>query len=845
MRRFVTFAVLLFFAIPFGVSISGCSHNIAPTYCNGQNSGVQVGQLTTLDLEPRLTGISLNQGEMGRVNSPSGKDCRGNSASASNITFASTNIFLVDVAPSTGSLCAGTWNRNTGAGIADFTVCTPATTNGVAYLTASAAGVVSNAIPAFVHPVVTSIVLGPASTNCTADPASDCVDLSQLSGFDTGTPINTATAYSGTACLSQGQTAQLVARTFGTVAPQFTITAFSVSSNVATFQTATQNLFAGESVTLSGFQNSTFLNLQTVVVSATGLTPTSFQATLTHANLASTAETGQGIAPPIPNTDISNLVGPLQFSAQNPSVVTIDANGVATAAQPGSSTISANISQASSTAGFFATCPPKTIVLSVPPSTTAPTGPVSVNQNTTQPLVATVTDTLGNPITSVQLEYVSTSPTTIPAGSNSIVPTFPSSAAITAICQPPTCNASPFNEIGLFGNGTAVTSNPVQIAATGTDFSTVLYIASTQSQYLLPVDFTTTNQVSPVRLPLAPNSLVLSEDLSTIYMGTPIEIMTYSTASNSVIKQDNSISGTVLAVAPDNSTIIVTDPVRGLTYLYLSGGGVSTEYGGVANSASWSPDSSTVYITTTDGRLLVHSTFTGWSSINLPNIATDVAITVPNAGVYLGGNPVDVRTNCPATTINGIGLGQTTSNVFYPDLGPVAGVNASQLAATNDGLHILGASTAAFTDIATNKKSGGCPVAFASSPGPALSIAAAGAANVNSVLVTSDSAFSFVTYQGTGGVVPQYAVGTSTLTNIALQKTSNGTPLDAVSGVISADNNTLFIGSEGDNLVHRLARGTTGFADTLTPIVPALPNINGSGVAAPNLLAQRPRKSTS
>ncbi len=765
MRRFVTFAVLIFFAIPFGVSISGCSKNVAPTYCNGQTSGVQVGQLTTLDLEPRLTGISLNQGEKGRINSPSGKDCRGNSASTSNVVYASTNLNLADVEPSSGSLCAGTWNRQTGGGIADYTVCTPATTNGVAYLTASAEGVVSNAIPVFIHPVVTSIVLGPASTNCTTDPASNCVDLSKVSGFASG-PISSAASYDGTACLSQGQTAQLVARTY--------------------------------------------------------------------------QGTGTGAA-----NNISNLVGPLQFSAQNASVVTVDANGVATAAQPGSSTIGANISQASSTAGFFATCPPKTIVLSVPPATTAPTAPISVNQNTTQSLVATVTDTNGKQITNVQLEYVSTSPTTIPAGSNSIIPTYPSAAAITAICQPPICNSSPFNEIGLFGNGTAVTSNPVQITATGANFSTVLYIGSTQSQYLLPVDFTTTTQLAPVRLPYVPNSMVLSQDLSTIYMGNSVEIMSFSTSSNSVTKQDTSLSGTVLSVAPDNSTVIVTDPARGITYLYLSGGGVSTEYGGVGTSAQWTPDSQTVYITTTDGRLLVHSAFTGWSSINLTNIATNVAVTIPNLGVYLGGNPVDVRTNCPQTTITGSGLNQTTSNVFFPDLGPVPGVNATQLAATNDGVHIWGASTTAFTDITTNKKSGNCAVAFTSNPGTPLSIVAAGASKVNGVLATSDSAFAIVTYQGTGGVVPQYNAATGVLTNVPLQKTANGTPIDAIAGAISADNNTVYIGSEGDNIVHRLARGTTGFTDTLTPIVPALPNASGSGVARPDLIVQRPRKSTS
>jgi len=68
-----------------GSSVSGCKKALTPTYCNGEDSGVQVGQLASLDLEPRLTGISLNEGEIGRVNSPSGKDCRGNSASASSI----------------------------------------------------------------------------------------------------------------------------------------------------------------------------------------------------------------------------------------------------------------------------------------------------------------------------------------------------------------------------------------------------------------------------------------------------------------------------------------------------------------------------------------------------------------------------------------------------------------------------------------------------------------------------------------------------------------------------------------------------------------------------------------
>jgi hypothetical protein len=776
MRRFVSFVILVFCALPFGISLNGCHKATPPTYCNGQTSGVIVGTLVSLDLQPRLTGISLNQGEIGRMNSPSGRDCRGESASTSSVIYSSSNIKLADVDSSTGALCAGSWNRNTGAAIPDYTVCTPTTTSGIAYLTASSSGVSSNAIPVFIHPIVTSIVLGPASINCTTDPASNCVDLNIASGFASGPVINPPASYDGSACLSQGVTAQLVARTFA----------------------------------------------------------------------------GNGTAA---TNNISNLVGPLSFTALNASVVTVDANGVATAAQPGSSTISANISQASSTAGFFSTCPPQTIVLTTPNASTPPTGPISVNQNTTQSLTAIVTDTKGKLITNVQLTYVSTSPTTIPASSNSIVPTYPGAATITAICQPPTCNTSPFNEIGLFGNGTTVNSNPVQIIATGANFSSVIYIGSTNSQYILPIDFTVTTQPAPVRLPYAPNSMVISQDLSTIYMGTATEIMIFATGTNSLSKQDNSVAGNVIAVSPDNGTAVITDPVRKLVFLYGQSSGITGEYGGVATRAAWSPDSATVYITTTDGRMLVHSTFTGWTVVNPVTAPTDVAVTVPSAGVYLGGNPVDVRTNCPQTTVSGTGLGQTTTNNFYPDLGPVPAANAIRVAATSDGLHILGANASTFTDIVTNTKSGGCPVTFISNPRTPIPLTGATVdttvnntiftSGVANLLITSDSAFAFLTYTGSGGVVPQYAPATGGYTAVKLQTTAAGAPQSPVSGAVSADNGTLFVGTTGDNLVHRLTRGMTGFSDTLTPIAPALPAFNGTGIATPDLLVQKPRKATS
>ncbi len=775
MRRLLTFVVLVLSSLPIGISVAGCSKGVSVTYCNGADTGPVVGQVATIDLEPRATGISLNQGQIGSVGTPTARDCMSNSATVSSYAYGSTNTNLVDVEPSNGRLCAGTWNRNTGGGIADFTVCNPNNATGIAYITASAATATSNALPVFVHPIVTSIVLGAASTNCFTDPASNCIPPypgTPLCSTATATPPNSAVAYSGNSCVSQGQAAQLVARAY---------------AGTATAQ-----------------------------------------------------------------TNISCLVGPLTFSASNPtsssaatSVVTIDQNGVATAAEPGSALINATISQSSSTAGFFATCPPKSIVLTAAGSSTAPTAPLNITQNVQQDLVATVTDTNGNPITNVTLSYQSTVPQTVAVGGSIVTPVFPGAASITATCQPPTCNTAPFNQIGLFGNGLPVTSNNVQINATGTGNSTVLYIGSTNSLYIQPYDFTVTTQPAPTRLPYAPNSMVLSEDLSTIYMGNANEIMVFSTLSNSLTSQITAISGNVLAVSNDNSTIVVTDPVRQLVYLYLASGSIQSEYGGVGTHAQFSPDSQTVYITTTDGRLLTHSNFTGWNSEVLTTQGTDVAVTVPHAGAYLGGTPVRGYTICPATTVTGANGDQTTTNVFYP-LADTTTAVADRIAATNDGAHILGASAAAgtLTDIQVAAKTGACPVNFTSTTNTPLKFTAAIPSAITGILPTTDSTFALVTYTGAGGVVPQYTPSSKTLANIALVKSSSGvTPTAPVAGIISSDNNTAYIGTSGDNLIHLLTRGITGFTDINTPLTPALPAVS-SGIAVPNLIVQKPRKGT-
>ncbi|HWZ50225.1 MAG TPA: hypothetical protein VNW54_02055 [Granulicella sp.] len=905
MRRFVTVLALLLFTIPFGISINGCSKQTAVVYCNGGDTGLAVGQLQTITLQPKLYGISLNQAQISQVTAPTGTDCKGTTVSVTGYTYGTSNMSIADVNPATGALCGGSWNRNTPGGIANFTTCTPTTSTGTAFITASANGVSSNAIPVYVHPIVTSVALGAPSTNCATDPATNCSPASvnstlassavvgcpagdtQLSNGCCTTPPNTflglppTAAYSGTACLSQTFTGQLSARAY----------------------------------------------------------------TATGAN-------------------ISCQVGQVAYTAQTPAVVTIDQNGIATAQQPGSTVLTTTLAQAGSSAGYFSTCPPANIALSFPGST-LPT--MIVDPNNPQPITAKVTDTKGNPLNGLTLEYVSTTPIPIPAASTgTVTPVYPGQAEITAICQPPSCNPAPYGEIGLYGNGNAATSNPLSITTPGTN-STDLYIASTQSRYLVPVDFTQTNLGAPILLPYAPNSMAISNDGSTIYLGSSTELMVLATTSAAITTQNTSLSGYVLGVSPDSSTVVIADPVRKQIYLYsaatttatttgatgatggTTAGTVSSTYGFVPSydtkgnleaHASWSPDSQTVYIAL-GSQILVNSKFTGWHAISPATTAgtlvNDVAVTVPAVGAYFAGPTTSARGYCPVTTIipapaptssttTATTATPTTTNVFYPSADPLVGgttptpaaANTDRIAATNDGQHILGASatTGLLSDIGINL----APTSSSLSPsggivcppnGTALTFTnfvtttplGVTAQTITGVLPTSVATTSassapltaFITYIGTGGLpvykpnpvqggtgtasggtasTPTATAGTLTDYPLATAPNSAAAPMAPVAGVISTDNSTLFVGTSGDALVHLFSiTGTPNIAGLTNPpapftdfkqIAPNLPysplvtmpgltlptnpplpvTVGGQQIAVPDLLVQKPRPST-
>ena len=122
MRRFLTLVFLLCLALPAGITLSGCTRNPAGNYCNGLGYGLKTTDLYAITLQPQTTGISLAFGQTRTITPPTGTTCKGDTASVSAFTYGTTNNKLVDISP-TGVICAGTWNRNSGGGIADYTIC--------------------------------------------------------------------------------------------------------------------------------------------------------------------------------------------------------------------------------------------------------------------------------------------------------------------------------------------------------------------------------------------------------------------------------------------------------------------------------------------------------------------------------------------------------------------------------------------------------------------------------------------------------------------------------------------------------------------------------------------------
>jgi hypothetical protein len=936
----------------------GCGHKTAQAqYCNAGDSGPTVGQVASISLSPTLAtiGESLNYAQIGQSLSATAEDCKGNSVSIRSYVYSSTSSYDVnssgsvfaDINPSNGQVCGGTWNRNLGGGVPDYTICTaPATTpvsttlpvnlstpTTASATTASTTTLVlapsANLVSDLVSGTLTLAVGSGAAHSIAVAPVTLAALATQINSDSTFAAEGIAAAYNATTAVLTISGPVGASNTLATTGTPATSTTAAVPGTSLTddtkaslaFVTATAQGVVSNAIPVYIHPKVTGIVLGPATPGAlngscpagtvdpgTDCCPNSTVGTPTVAPvytgagcLSQTAQ-AQFIArvydngTTSPANNITCQVGHISYAATTASnILTIDQNGVATANQPGSTEITATLagSSTATNAGFFSTCPPANIALSINGQPTGTTS-INVNLNNSQPLTATVTDTNGHTITGLNLEFNSTAPQNIPAGSGDITPIYPGSANITAVCQPNTCNIAPFSQLGLFGNGKPLTSNPITVTSTGTS-STVLYMASAPdtrtgspgSLYITPYDFTVGQPSTPIRLQFVPNSMVINQAGTNVYVGSSEGLVTINTSSNSASTPNVNVPGTILSISPDGTQLVVTDTARQtVSIIAASNGGVTSSYGAVGTSAVWTPDSQIVYITTASGTanstyttptLLQYSLFAKWQPVTTDEVYTTGVVTVPSVGAYFAGAPqsppppqpslplvpalnTEGRSYCSTGSITSNGPPPVVTNTFAP-LADTKAVQNDALFATSDGVHILGAHAVSGTGNSslndlevTLPTTAACPmpnttgVTFNSSPFKKF-LTGINASAITGVYAGSNSAAAFVTYIGSSGLLPLYlpsASGVGTLSNVQLL---NGATAP-ISGVFSTDNFTFYTGTTGDNAVHLItltypSGGTPTAVDSGATLTPALPAATGSGSAPVNLIVQYPKKAKS
>jgi hypothetical protein len=267
-------------------------------------------------------------------------------------------------------------------------------------------------------------------------------------------------------------------------------------------------------------------------------------------------------------TDITNLVGSFSWSTSDPTVTTIDTNGLATARIAGIAGIVASIGSATSPATAFKTCMPVNIVLHIAGDPAGNfTTSAAMNAADTKTLQVDVIDEHGVVAAAAPIVLASNNALVASVNGNTLTANVPGGAGIQAVCAPPSC-----------GNGlnTPIYSNLFSVTVNGSSSnSTTVYAASSfpvptgKIMPLVPIDISKNPPVAGAALPLpgVPNSILFDRTGARAFIGTNVGLASLDASANTISLVAPAALGKVLAISPDGTKVIVSnaaiDPTTG------------------------------------------------------------------------------------------------------------------------------------------------------------------------------------------------------------------------------------------------------------------------------------------
>ncbi len=419
----------------------------------------------------------------------------------------------------------------------------------------------------------------------------------------------------------------------------------------------------------------------------------------------------------------------------------------------------------------------------------------------------------------------------------------PGGAGLQAACVPPTC-----------GNGinTPIYSNVFNVSVNGVSPNTItVFAASTfpvpagQTIPLIPIDASKNPPVAGTAIPLpgVPNSMVFTRDGTKAFIGTNVGLASLDPVGKTVTVVAPRALGKVLVISPDGTKILVSNAANDPTTdapiesnpanqrLWLFDGGantLTTFFASGAVAATYDDDGFRAYIVTNNntGNFFVFSPSQTFLITNFGDTSNSTAATTLASGPF-------------AYVANSTGLRSisTCNNAVQANV-PTNSANIQLVGAVKNQDHIIAVEPTGIDIETVNASLLTAPLAFSTATcTPPVTYSnvftdfAAGTFTARQLLVASNGSHFAILPAGKNVVFDAFPTGGSSAIPLSAGAT------EPLSGGITPDGSTLWVGVGGTNSVDRidLGAGTDNFHLPMTFV-----KSDGSP-APPNLVAVQPK----
>jgi hypothetical protein len=351
--------------------------------------------------------------------------------------------------------------------------------------------------------------------------------------------------------------------------------------------------------------------------------------------------------------EITSLVGTFTWTTTDATVGSVDASGLVTANAPGFMGIIARVGNVTSAATNFRTCMPVAIRLHLqgdPPG--SPTTSANLNATQTLTVEADMDDENNVTTNSAPVAIVSNNGTVASVSSVTLTAQSPGGGGLMAVCVPPACGAR---------LNTPMYSNLFSVTVNGASPATTVYATTTfappsgTTPTLVPIDTSNNTAGTAINLPGVPNSLVFTPNGAKGYLGTDAGLASLDTATNVVTLVAPNL-GKVLAVSPDGNTVIVSNaPIetnvskQRLVIFTANNNTVQSFVLPGALAASFTGENFKAFIVTNDGsgNIYVYSPFISLQTVNIAGASSDIATLASGPFAFLANaSGVEVMSTC-------------------------------------------------------------------------------------------------------------------------------------------------------------------------------------------------------